>query len=212
MASKRRETTAVIWEGKRNWLHQLTWYMDRYKAQRQKNTTLSRRASTSMAPRLSAAPMRHNSSIAVCVSRPRWGPSHSRMGEDSSCSPRGLPLYRSCRRAGSSPSLPYRPRNRYKHRLQQHQLASHRAAKGLELTTGEMNTLLPKHICCWDVWMVMVASWLLQLSWQLDSQTEGHKLWCTLFSAGRRSVCMLHASPCVYSGFSVWLFTHLFNY
>lgn len=87
----------------------LTWYMDRYRTQRQKNTTLSRRASTSMAARLNTAPMRHSSSIPVCVSTPNRGPSHSRVGEDSSCSTSGLPLYRSCQRAGSSPSLPYRP-------------------------------------------------------------------------------------------------------
>lgn len=44
--------------------------MDRYKAQRMKNTTLSRRDSTSVAARLSAAPMIHSSSMAVCVSTP----------------------------------------------------------------------------------------------------------------------------------------------
>lgn len=103
--SQRRDSNySNLW--KKSMCCKLTWYMDRYKTQRHKNTTLSRRASNSIAPRLSAAPIRHSSSIAVCVSKPSRGPSHSRVGEDSSCSPRGLPLYRSCQRAGNSPSLP----------------------------------------------------------------------------------------------------------
>lgn len=69
-----------------------TWYRERYSVHRQKNTRLCRRASNNVAARLRAAPARHSSSMAVWVSRPSQGPSHSRVGEDSSCSSRGFPL------------------------------------------------------------------------------------------------------------------------
>lgn len=143
MANKRKKTTTVIYERK-PLETVLTWYMDRYKTQRQKNTTLSRRASTSVAARLNTAPMRHSSSIPVCVSKPSRGPNHSRVGKDSSCSTRGLPLYRSCQRAGSSPSLPYRPRNIHKHQLQQHQSTKYFRKVAEELYCSSASTPLEK--------------------------------------------------------------------
>lgn len=76
-----------------NFCHsKLTWYRDRYKAQRQKNTRLSLKASVSMAARLSKAPMRHSSSMVVWVSKPSRGPSHSSVGEESIWSSRGFPV------------------------------------------------------------------------------------------------------------------------
>ncbi len=60
-----------------------------------------------------------------CVSKPSRGPNHSSVGESFSCSTTLFPDTRSCHRAGSTPSFPYRPKDRERSHGQCHKISLH---------------------------------------------------------------------------------------